>query len=100
LLSALLQVGDKLKVLVVNVDAEEGRVTLSTKQLEQQRGDFVRLSRNEFADRAEVQAAAWRDKIRAASSSKQPVSFQPEVTTEAVTSEAVGHCNNCVVLAL
>jgi ribosomal protein S1 len=55
LLSALLQVGEQLKALVLNVDATRGRITLSTKQLEQEPGDFMRLSRKEFSERAEAQ---------------------------------------------
>jgi predicted RNA-binding protein with RPS1 domain len=66
-LSALLQVGDKLKVQVLLVDKWAGQIMLSTKVLEQFPGDFVRLSRQEFSDRAEVPAAAWRERVRIAS---------------------------------
>jgi ribosomal protein S1 len=54
--------GDKLKVLVIKVDTENGRIILNTKNLEQERGDFLTLDRKEFNDRAEVQAAAWRER--------------------------------------
>jgi predicted RNA-binding protein with RPS1 domain len=58
-------VGDPLKVLVLSVDATRARIALSTKKLEQEPGDFLRLSREEFSERAEAQAAAFRDKIDA-----------------------------------
>jgi predicted RNA-binding protein with RPS1 domain len=61
--SVLLQVGDKLKVLVIKVDKENGRIGVSTRELEQAPEDFVKLSRKEFSDRAEGQAAAWRNNL-------------------------------------
>jgi predicted RNA-binding protein with RPS1 domain len=63
-LSAPLQVGDKLKVFVLDVDKWEGQITLATSVLEQEAGDFVRLSRKEFNDRAEEPAAALRERWR------------------------------------
>jgi hypothetical protein len=50
-------------VLVIRVDTEKSRMAVSTKELEQVPGDFVKLSRKEFSDRAEVQAAAWRNNL-------------------------------------
>jgi transcriptional accessory protein Tex/SPT6 len=63
----LLQVGDELRVLVIKVDAARSRITVSTKELELKFGDFLTLSRQEFCDRAEERAAAWLDRVSAAS---------------------------------
>jgi transcriptional accessory protein Tex/SPT6 len=50
-----LQVGETIKALVLRVDHETGRLSLSTKKLEQQPGDLLNLSREEFFQRAEEQ---------------------------------------------
>jgi len=41
LMVCALQVGDKLKVMILSMDKDRGRVTLSTKKLEQTPGDML-----------------------------------------------------------
>jgi small subunit ribosomal protein S1 len=56
----MMQAGDRVKALVIKVDREKGRITLSIKRLEKEPGDFFRFSREAFWQQAEEQAAAYR----------------------------------------
>jgi ribosomal protein S1 len=60
-------VGDKLRALVIVVNKVKGRITLSTKKLEKEPGDFRRLSRKEFNDRADAQADVFNAALRGVS---------------------------------
>ncbi|WP_247215667.1 30S ribosomal protein S1 [Synechococcus sp. C9] len=54
-------VGDELKVMIIDLDADRGRISLSTKQLEPEPGDMVR-DRNLVFEKAEEMAQRWREK--------------------------------------
>jgi small subunit ribosomal protein S1 len=54
-------VGDELKVMIIDLDADRGRISLSTKQLEPEPGDMVR-NRAVVFERAQEMAQQWREK--------------------------------------
>ena len=56
---AVLNVGDQLKVMIIDLDAERGRISLSTKALEPEPGDMLTNPQKVF-DRAEEMAARGR----------------------------------------
>lgn len=62
---SVLGVGDELKVMIIDLDSERGRISLSTKQLEPEPGDMVR-NREVVFDKAEEMAARYREKLLAA----------------------------------
>ena len=57
--------GDRLKVMVLSMDQQRGRVTLSTKKLEPTPGDMLRDPQLVF-EKAEEMAAAFRSRVEAA----------------------------------
>ncbi|BDA46701.1 30S ribosomal protein S1, chloroplastic [Coccomyxa sp. Obi] len=57
----VLKVGQKVKVMILTMDKEKGRVSLSTKKLEPTPGDMVRDPELVFA-RADEMAAAFRER--------------------------------------
>lgn len=61
----VLQVGDKLKVMVLSADPDRGRVTLSTKKLEKNAGDMLKDPQLVF-ENAEAMAAVFRERIKVA----------------------------------
>ncbi|MCS7225795.1 MAG: 30S ribosomal protein S1 [Gloeomargarita sp. SKYB31] len=73
-------VGDELKVMIIDLDADRGRISLSTKQLEPEPGDMVR-NRALVFERAEEMAQRWREK-QAAKLAGLPE--EGETTAEAV----------------
>ncbi len=73
-------VNDQLKVMIIDLDAERGRISLSTKQLEPEPGDMVKNPQIVF-DKAEEMAAKYREEVLA----KRQQAEQPqevEVETE------------------
>lgn len=57
--------GDKLKVMILSQDKDRGRVTLSTKKLEPEPGDFLRDPAKVF-EKAEEMAATFRERVAVA----------------------------------
>lgn len=57
-------VGQEIKVMVIDLDAERGRISLSTKQLEETPGEMVQDQEAVFAN-AEERAARYREKVEA-----------------------------------
>ncbi|MGB7416909.1 MAG: S1 RNA-binding domain-containing protein, partial [Thermosynechococcaceae cyanobacterium] len=55
-------VNDQLKVMIIDLDAERGRISLSTKQLEPEPGDMVKNPQVVF-DKAEEMAAKYREEV-------------------------------------
>jgi small subunit ribosomal protein S1 len=55
-------VNDELKVMIIDLDAERGRISLSTKQLEPEPGDMVKNPQAVF-DQAEAMAAKYREQM-------------------------------------
>jgi len=61
---SVFNVGDEIKVMVIDLDAERGRISLSTKQLEETPGEMVQDSVTVFAT-AEDRAERFRQKLLA-----------------------------------
>lgn len=61
----LLQPGDKMKVMILSMDKDRGRVTLSTKKLEKEPGDMLRDPQLVF-EGAEAMAAEFRERVGSA----------------------------------
>ena len=60
--NAVLKVNDEIKVMIIDLDAERGRISLSTKQLEPEPGDMVN-NPNLVFERAEEMAERYRQKL-------------------------------------
>ncbi|MEN9204287.1 MAG: 30S ribosomal protein S1 [Thermostichales cyanobacterium SZTDM-1c_bins_54] len=63
-------VNDEVKVMIIDLDAERGRISLSTKQLEPEPGDMTRDPKAVYA-RAEEMAAKYREQLLAAQRAKE-----------------------------
>ncbi len=61
---SVFNVGDEVKVMVIDLDAERGRISLSTKQLEETPGAMTQDKQAVF-DNAEVMAEKYRAKMAA-----------------------------------
>ena len=57
-------VNDELKVMIIDLDAERGRISLSTKQLEPEPGDMLK-NREIVFEKAEEMAEKYRQKLLA-----------------------------------
>jgi small subunit ribosomal protein S1 len=57
-------VNDELKVMIIDLDAERGRISLSTKQLEPEPGDMLK-NRDIVFEKAEEMAEKYRQKLLA-----------------------------------
>lgn len=62
---SVLNVNDEIKVMIIDLDAERGRISLSTKQLEPEPGDMVK-NPDLVYDKAEEMAAKYREAMRRA----------------------------------
>ncbi|NJL98897.1 MAG: 30S ribosomal protein S1 [Synechococcaceae cyanobacterium SM2_3_2] len=67
---SVFNVNDEVKVMIIDLDAERGRISLSTKQLEAEPGDMTRDPQVVYAG-AEEMAAKWREAKLAAEQAKQ-----------------------------
>jgi small subunit ribosomal protein S1 len=76
-------VNDELKVMIIDLDAERGRISLSTKQLEPEAGDMLK-NRALVFEKAEEMAAKYREKMRAEAMGLTP---EEKAALEEVTSE-------------
>jgi small subunit ribosomal protein S1 len=56
-------VNDEIKVMIIDLDAERGRISLSTKQLEPEPGDMVK-NPDLVYDKAEEMAERYREQLR------------------------------------
>ncbi|MGI0483142.1 30S ribosomal protein S1 [Geminocystis sp. CENA526] len=91
---SVFNVNDELKVMIIDLDAERGRISLSTKQLEPEPGDMLK-NRDLVFEKAEEMAQKFREKLLAGDA--EPASIDPaelegitaeeEVTLENVTPE-------------
>ncbi len=61
---SVFNVNDELKVMIIDLDAERGRISLSTKQLEPEAGDMLK-NRDLVFEKAEEMAAKYREKMKA-----------------------------------
>jgi len=60
---SVFNVNDDLKVMIIDLDAERGRISLSTKQLEPEPGDMLK-NRQLVFDKAEEMAEKYRQKMK------------------------------------
>jgi small subunit ribosomal protein S1 len=60
---SVFNVNDQLKVMIIDLDAERGRISLSTKQLEPDPGDMVKNPQLVY-EKAEEMAAKFREQMR------------------------------------
>jgi small subunit ribosomal protein S1 len=61
---SVFNVNDELKVMIIDLDAERGRISLSTKQLEPEPGDMLK-NRDLVFEKAEEMAIKFREKLLA-----------------------------------
>lgn len=64
---SVFNVNDELKVMIIDLDADRGRISLSTKQLEPEPGDMLR-NREIVFEKAEEMAEKYRQKLMAEAS--------------------------------
>jgi small subunit ribosomal protein S1 len=88
---SVFNVNDELKVMIIDLDAERGRISLSTKQLEPEPGDMIK-NRDAVFDKAEEMAAKFREQLLAKEQGIIPeaatVEEVPAATEEAIAEEA------------
>jgi small subunit ribosomal protein S1 len=68
---SVFNVNDELKVMIIDLDAERGRISLSTKQLEPEAGDMLK-NRPLVFEKAEEMAAKYREKRLAEAEGRPP----------------------------
>ncbi len=83
---SVFNVNDEVKVMIIDLDAERGRISLSTKQLEPEPGDMVRNPQDVY-NQAEEMAAKYREQMRAQQAQQQE-SSNPVSATEQLPNEA------------
>lgn len=86
---SVFQVNDELKVMIIDLDADRGRISLSTKQLEPEPGDMLK-NRDLVFEKAEEMAEKYRQKLLAEAAGLtvedgQEVDDSPEVEEEFVS---------------
>ncbi|MDX2272627.1 MAG: 30S ribosomal protein S1 [Cyanobacteriota bacterium] len=79
---SVFNVNDEVKVMIIDLDAERGRISLSTKQLEANPGDMTRDPQMVYAG-AEEMAAKYREQMLAAQQAKEA----PVVESEPIAEE-------------
>ena len=88
---SVFNVNDELKVMIIDLDAERGRISLSTKQLEPEPGDMIK-NRDAVFDKAEEMAAKFREQLLAKEQGitpeAAPVEEVPAAAEEAPAEEA------------
>jgi small subunit ribosomal protein S1 len=80
---SVFNVNDELKVMIIDLDAERGRISLSTKQLEPEPGDMVK-NPGVVYDKAEEMAEKYREQMR----QKQLGEAAKEAAREAAKAES------------
>ena len=76
-------VNDELKVMIIDLDAERGRISLSTKQLEPEPGDMLK-NRDLVFEKAEEMAEKYRQKLLAEAEGLTVEESVPEAVEEPV----------------
>ncbi|MBH8554602.1 S1 RNA-binding domain-containing protein [Nostocaceae cyanobacterium CENA357] len=77
---SVFNVNDEVKVMIIDLDAERGRISLSTKQLEPEPGDMIK-NRDLVYDKAEEMAAKYREQMLA---KQQGITAAPAESDDAV----------------
>ncbi|MGD1941677.1 MAG: S1 RNA-binding domain-containing protein, partial [Leptolyngbyaceae cyanobacterium] len=84
---SVFNVNDEIKVMIIDLDAERGRISLSTKQLEPEPGDMVKNPDLVF-EKAEEMAEKYREqllkKAEAEAAEAAGGSSEPEYSEEEV----------------
>ncbi|WP_414530034.1 30S ribosomal protein S1 [Nodularia chucula] len=80
---SVFNVNDEVKVMIIDLDAERGRISLSTKQLEPEPGDMIK-NRDLVYDKAEEMAAKYREQMLA---KQQGLTVAPAEAEEVVSAE-------------
>ncbi len=78
---SVFNVNDELKVMIIDLDAERGRISLSTKQLEPEAGDMLK-NRDLVFEKAEEMAQKYKEKLLAGDSEEANTNLEsvPEAT--------------------
>jgi small subunit ribosomal protein S1 len=82
---SVFNVNDEVKVMIIDLDAERGRISLSTKQLEPEPGDMIK-NRDLVYDKAEEMAAKYREQLLA---KQQGGGVAPASVDEAIAEEDI-----------
>ncbi len=80
---SVFNVNDEVKVMIIDLDAERGRISLSTKQLEPEPGDMIK-NRDLVYDKAEEMAAKYREQMLA---KQQGLTATPAASEEGAEEE-------------
>ena len=83
-------VNDELKVMIIDLDADRGRISLSTKQLEPEPGDMLK-NRDLVFEKAEEMAEKYRQKLLAEAEGitlEEAAALEEATATEEVETEA------------
>ncbi|MCY7383876.1 MAG: 30S ribosomal protein S1 [Microcoleus sp. CAN_BIN18] len=76
---SVFNVNDEVKVMIIDLDAERGRISLSTKQLEPEPGAMVK-NRELVYEKAEEMAAKFREKMLAQKQAKAGIDVPADST--------------------
>jgi len=78
---SVFNVNDELKVMIIDLDAERGRISLSTKQLEPEAGDMLK-NRDLVFEKAEEMAQKYKEKLLAGDGEEANINLDsvPEAT--------------------
>jgi small subunit ribosomal protein S1 len=93
---SVFNVNDELKVMIIDLDAERGRISLSTKQLEPEPGDMPK-NRDLVFEKAEEMAVKFREKLLAGDADTttvdpaelEGISAEEDVTVDNVSSDEI-----------
>ena len=91
---SVFNVNDELKVMIIDLDAERGRISLSTKQLEPESGDMLK-NRELVFEKAEEMAEKYRQKLLAQAQGltleemEAPAATQASAVTDVDVAEVV-----------
>ena len=88
-------VNDELKVMIIDLDAERGRISLSTKQLEPEPGDMLK-NREIVFEKAEEMAERYRQKLLAEAEGISLEELQAAEAADAAVEEASETANEVV----
>ena len=78
---SVFNVNDEVKVMIIDLDAERGRISLSTKQLEPEPGDMLK-DRQVVYDKAEEMAVRYREQMLAKQQGNSIAIAEPQVSEE------------------
>jgi small subunit ribosomal protein S1 len=85
---SVFNVNDEVKVMIIDLDAERGRISLSTKQLEPEPGDMIK-NRDLVYDKAEEMAAKYREQMLAKQQGATAAPAASEDGVEALAEEEI-----------